>query len=837
MKGVLLLNAPLTTRVIDTESFRYYRRDIHYKLWKPFLINLLSRWILKTTLADKIFVIYWKHADDETLWKDIIEAVKRKAGKKEDEIEKETIMAKIAKFKELSGTNLKKNFDDMLKKCPFEYKNIFETNTGYPHYDVEQFLTDNSVTEGWKKLIVENGKVKNILQGIIEEIHCVQGLWDPPADKILRAFAYSEPKDVKVIICGTSPVTRREKPNGLSFSCNKIDNEFETDGAISKVHKALRDAGILAQDISYYCGHEEWARNGVLLLNAALTIPEEDDSPGNMKEHCRKWRPFLVELLNAFIEKRPQDCLQQNQHSLPMMHLGYKEITKKLRKYKEQDEQQWDLSQLKQQWQLWQLWQLWQQQPQQYDKLPVALLRKKEIERNLNSWEEQQQSQHQSQQPHHTTIWNDDDIRINLQYWNKQRQLLKQGEEPMMILSYQEIRDSLEYWQEKQNQAQQQAQDSKDISENLEYFQEQLQLWQQQGHTIPMMIWGAKNEEKSCENFALAIWNEISSEARVHFHTLLADHPTFPKETNFSKVVPQHFKMRCEECDASSPSFPSKAFATNTGYPHYDVEQFLEDNKVKDGWKKMIKGNVEIKTLLQGIINSRDHVQGKWIPSTNKILRAFAYCEPEDIKVIIIGTSPSRDYGVANGLSFSANRMESACFGENGEDICKVHDALREAGILSKGKGYYCGHQEWARKGVLLLNAALTIDIYDRSTEVKEEHCKLWRPFLVKLLETWIEETEFKRTVFVMRWGHGDAAQVRNFAQELWEEIKVKKPSTFHTMEAHDAPTTSDFQIILQRDDYKDIFSIGVEEITSAMATLSIEDQSTSESEPASSDS
>ena len=280
--------------------------------------------------------------------------------------------------------------------------------------------------------------------------------------------------------------------------------------------------------------------------------------------------------------------------------------------------------------------------------------------------------------------------------------------------------------------------------------------------------------------------------------------------------------MRCGECDASSPPFPSIAFATNTGYPHYDLEQFLEDNEVKDGWKKMITGNVEIKALLQGIINDRDHLQGKWIPTTNKILRAFAYCEPKNIKVIIIGTSPSRDYGVANRLSFSANRMESACFGKNGEDIRKVHDALREAGILSKGKGYYCGHQEWARKGVLLLNAALTIDIYDRSTtikadsaEVKEEHCKLWRPFLVKLLETWIEETGFKRTVFVMRCGQGDGAQVRNFAQELWEEIKVKIPSKFHIMEAHDSPATSDFQIIQQHQDYKDIFLIGEEDIIS----------------------
>ena len=95
--------------------------------------------------------------------------------------------------------------------------------------------------------------------------------------------------------------------------------------------------------------------------------------------------------------------------------------------------------------------------------------------------------------------------------------------------------------------------------------------------------------------------------------------------------------------------------------------------------RKMILANDVVKIILKGIINDGNHAQGKWISATNKILRAFAYCEPVHIKVIIIRTSPSTGYGVANGLSFSANRMECACFGDNGRGIRKVHDASRKA--------------------------------------------------------------------------------------------------------------------------------------------------------------
>ena len=100
-------------------------------------------------------------------------------------------------------------------------------------------------------------------------------------------------------------------------------------------------AGIPDKHANYYWGHEEWAEKGVLLLNAALTIPHTKNLGHNMKEHCDKWRPFLVELFDTWIadpqywqqqqhqqsqaQQLQKQQHQQQQHSkLPMMLWGYK---------------------------------------------------------------------------------------------------------------------------------------------------------------------------------------------------------------------------------------------------------------------------------------------------------------------------------------------------------------------------------------------------------------------------------------------------------------------------------------------------------------------------------
>ena len=219
-----------------------------------------------------------------------------------------------------------------------------------------------------------------------------------------------------------------------------------------------------------------------------------------------------------------------------------------------------------------------------------------------------------------------------------------------------------------------------------------------------------------------------------------------------------------------------------------DVEKFLEENKVKSGWQNLI---LQSNNLTQKLGKIRKELQSSdtYTPADGKILNAFSHAEPGDIKVVIIGTSPAPGKSIANGLAFSSDQYEKDI--HHLSAILKVHNALRVANILQHDKkDYYCGHQQWAEKGVLLLNAALTITEGDGDAKDIEKHCNIWREFLQDLLCEWINETRISDKLFVMRWGYAKPGKV-NYAKSVWSKAHelVQDKSNVYTFELIHHPT------------------------------------------------
>ena len=205
------------------------------------------------------------------------------------------------------------------------------------------------------------------------------------------------------------------------------------------------------------------------------------------------------------------------------------------------------------------------------------------------------------------------------------------------------------------------------------------------------------------------------------------------------------------------------------------VIEFLKRNEVKGGWQDLIIHRVDLTTKLGEIIYECEKMQSEGktiIPKDNKILRAFSYAEPGDIKVVIIGTSPAAAESIANGLAFSSEQCESSLREE--QAIPKVHQALRIAEILEDGD-YHCGHKEWAQKGVLLLNAALTITAKAKTEKGSHDdiksHCNMWKKFLQELLFEWIIRIPIGHKLFVMRWGYAASPNMINYAKRVWSKV------------------------------------------------------------------
>ena len=210
---------------------------------------------------------------------------------------------------------------------------------------------------------------------------------------------------------------------------------------------------------------------------------------------------------------------------------------------------------------------------------------------------------------------------------------------------------------------------------------------------------------------------------------------------------------------------------------YWKVIEFLKRNEVKGGWQNLIIRSVDLTTKLGEIIYQCEKMQNKEKktirPEDNKILRAFKYVEPFEIKVVIIGTSPAATESIANGLAFSSDRNERSLRAE--QAIPKVHQALRRAKILEDGADYHCGHKQWAKKGVLLLNAALTITeaATNESSHDIESHCNMWKEFLQELLFEWIIKTSigYRHTLFVMLWGATPRPNMINYAERVWSKV------------------------------------------------------------------
>lgn len=96
----------------------------------------------------------------------------------------------------------------------------------------------------------------------------------PPEGQVFKALDLCPPQNVKVVILGQDPYHAPNQAMGLSFSVNK---EVKAPPSLKNIFKELEsDMGL------HWSGATDltpWARQGVLLLNAILTV--EDGKPAS----------------------------------------------------------------------------------------------------------------------------------------------------------------------------------------------------------------------------------------------------------------------------------------------------------------------------------------------------------------------------------------------------------------------------------------------------------------------------------------------------------------------------------------------------------------------------
>lgn len=158
-------------------------------------------------------------------------------------------------------------------------------------------------------------------------------------------------------------------------------------------------------------------------------------------------------------------------------------------------------------------------------------------------------------------------------------------------------------------------------------------------------------------------------------------------------------------------------------------------------WAGVLHDELQKPYLLQlKAFLDRERLQGKTIfPKEEEIFSSLFLTPFEKVKVVLIGQDPYHGEGQAHGLSFSVKK--GVTIPPSLKNIYKeLHDDL---GIALPQHGFL---EKWAKEGVLLLNATLTVE-KDRPLS---HHKKGWEEFTDACVRALIERR--KHLVFML-WG------------------------------------------------------------------------------------
>lgn len=177
--------------------------------------------------------------------------------------------------------------------------------------------------------------------------------------------------------------------------------------------------------------------------------------------------------------------------------------------------------------------------------------------------------------------------------------------------------------------------------------------------------------------------------------------------------------------------------------------------RIEKSWKEALQSEFERPYFAElAACLHREKAEGKTIyPPGSQIFKAFELTPLDKVKVVILGQDPYHGPGQAMGLSFSV--PDGVPAPPSLKNIFK--EAEQDLGIHMSGRPNL---ENWARQGVLLLNAILTV----RAGEAASHSRIGWEQFTDAVIRTVSERCD---GVVFMLWG--------NFARSKAPLINAKR--------------------------------------------------------------
>lgn len=114
----------------------------------------------------------------------------------------------------------------------------------------------------------------------------------PPKEQVFEALKLTPFEQVKVVIIGQDPYHGPGQAHGLAFSVKK---DVKTPPSLKNIYKELNND--IGMEIPEHGNLESWASQGVLLLNAVLTV-RKSEAGSHRKKGWEGFTDALVDTLN-----------------------------------------------------------------------------------------------------------------------------------------------------------------------------------------------------------------------------------------------------------------------------------------------------------------------------------------------------------------------------------------------------------------------------------------------------------------------------------------------------------------------------------------------------------
>ena len=144
----------------------------------------------------------------------------------------------------------------------------------------------------WTRVI--NQKELNTVIGTMNRIYSSKKVC-PAAENVFRAFELCPYDELKVVLVGQDPYPQKDVATGILFGNRADVPEDELSPSLKVVKEAAVNFEVPHNSIIFDQTLESWAKQGILMINSALTV--EMNKVGS---HTMTWRPFIGSQAGTF---------------------------------------------------------------------------------------------------------------------------------------------------------------------------------------------------------------------------------------------------------------------------------------------------------------------------------------------------------------------------------------------------------------------------------------------------------------------------------------------------------------------------------------------------------